>query len=113
MYTPQQRVLNDYRGPDFLAVVRLPPPPPVSNLSFFLSLPVCRWSSLLTGEDGGGGGGGGFVGGGGGVGGGAGGGGGGGGGGRGTKSYDREKAWPSIDHSILSGATVFHTVYSS
>ncbi len=24
------------------------------------------------------------------------------GGGRGTKSYDREKAWPSINHSILS-----------
>ncbi len=31
------------------------------------------------------------------------GGGGGGGGGRGTKSYDREKAWPSIIHTILSG----------
>jgi hypothetical protein len=30
-----------------------PPPPfpsPVSKLSFFLCLPVCRWSSLLMGE---------------------------------------------------------------
>jgi hypothetical protein len=30
-----------------------PPPPPhpsVSKLSLFFSLPVCRWSSLLTGE---------------------------------------------------------------
>jgi hypothetical protein len=26
-----------------------------------------------------------------------------GGGGRGAKLYDREKAWPSLDHSILSG----------
>ncbi len=26
----------------------------------------------------------------------------GGGGGRGAKSYDREKAWPSINHSVLS-----------
>jgi hypothetical protein len=24
-------------------------------------------------------------------------------GGRGAKSYDREKAWPSINHSIFSG----------
>ncbi len=32
-----------------------PPPPPshVSNLSPFISLSVCRWSSLLTGEGGG------------------------------------------------------------
>ncbi len=28
----------------------LPPPPPVNNLSLFLSLPVCRWWSLLTGK---------------------------------------------------------------
>ncbi len=32
------------------------PPPPVSKLSLFLSLPICRRSSLLTGEGGGGGG---------------------------------------------------------
>jgi hypothetical protein len=33
----------------------------------------------------------------------------GGGGGRGAKSYDREKVWPSIRHSILS---VFINVYA-
>jgi hypothetical protein len=55
-------------------------PPPVSNLSLFLSLPVCSRSSLLTRERGEG---------------------------RGTKSCDREKAWSSINHSILS---VFHYV---
>ncbi len=52
------------------------PPPhpstsPISKLSLLLSLSVCRRSSLLTK---------------------------GGGGGRGAKSYDREKAWPSIIH---------------
>jgi hypothetical protein len=31
------------------------PPSPVSKLSLFLSLPVCRRPSLLTGEEGGGG----------------------------------------------------------
>jgi hypothetical protein len=41
-------------------MIRLPPPNlstflprPVSKLSLFLSLPVCRWPTLLT-EDGGG-----------------------------------------------------------
>ncbi len=58
-----------------------PPPSPfsISWLSLFLSLPLCRRSSLLMGE-----------------------------GERGwaknqTKSYDREKPWPSIIHPILSG----------
>ncbi len=31
----------------------LPPTPPISKLSLFLSLPVCRRSSFLTGEGGG------------------------------------------------------------
>jgi hypothetical protein len=62
-----------------------PPPPtpspyPFSKLSLFLSLPICRRrSSLLTGE--------------------------GGGGERGAKSYDSEhseKAWSSINNSMLS-----------
>jgi hypothetical protein len=49
----------------------LPPPlPPVSKLSLFLSLPVCRQSSLLTEE---------------------------GGGGRGAESYDLKKAWATIN----------------
>jgi hypothetical protein len=45
-----------YKGPGFVAVVDwaphpLPsPPPPVNKLSLFISLPVCRQSSLLTGE---------------------------------------------------------------
>jgi hypothetical protein len=48
-----------YRGPGFLArrmIWVLPHPlplSPVSKLSLFLSLPVCRMSSLLTGEGGG------------------------------------------------------------
>jgi hypothetical protein len=45
---------------------------PVIKLSILLSLPVCRLSSLLTGE-------------------------GKGGGGRGAESYHREKAWASIN----------------
>jgi hypothetical protein len=49
----------------------------VSKFSLFLSLPVCRQSSLLTGE-------------------------GGGEGEQGAKSYDSEKACSSINHSILS-----------
>jgi hypothetical protein len=70
-----QRVLNDfYRGPGFLEMIRLLrlplPPSPVSKLSLFLSLPVCCRSSLLTGE----------------------------GGGRGAESYDRKKAWSSINN---------------
>jgi hypothetical protein len=53
-----------------------PPPFPVSKLSLLYSLPVCRPSSLLTKERGRGGG--------------------------GAKSYDSEKAWSSIIHSVLS-----------
>ncbi len=52
-------------------------PSPVSKMSLFLSLPVFRLSSLLTGEVWGGGGG-------------------------GAKSYNREKAWSSTNHSIPS-----------
>ncbi len=44
-------------------------------VSLFLSRPVCRRSSLLTGDGRKGG------------------------GGRGTKSYGREKAWPSVNQS--------------
>jgi hypothetical protein len=33
---------------------------------------------------------------------------GGGGGGRGAEFYDREKAWPSINHSMLSDVTINH-----
>jgi hypothetical protein len=78
-----------YRGPGFLAVVynSAPHPPlsPLSSPSLFLSLPVCRRSSLLTEW--------------------------GGRGGRGAKSYDLEKAWPSINHSILSGnISSFHRI---
>ncbi len=50
----------------------LPPSPSVSKLPIFLSLPVCR-RSRVGGE-----------------------------GGLGSNSYDREKAWPSVNHSILS-----------
>ncbi len=49
---------TNYRGPDLLAVIWFgssPPPSPVSKLSLFLSLPVCRRSSLLMGDGGGGG----------------------------------------------------------
>jgi hypothetical protein len=55
-----------YREPGFLAVVcrmirllahYLPPPLSRQQLVSFLSLPVCRLLSLLTGEGGGGGGG--------------------------------------------------------
>ncbi len=53
----------------------------VGKFSHFLSLPVCRRSSLLTGEGGGGG----------------------------AKSYDSEKAWSSIINSILSG--VWHSLW--
>ncbi len=53
------------------------PPSPVSILSLFLSLPECRRSSSLREE--------------------------GGRGGRGAESYDRKKAWSSINHSVLSG----------
>ncbi len=73
------------RWPGFLAVVWFGSSPspfspfPVSNLSLFLSLPVCHRSSLLTGNGGKGW-----------------------GLGRGAKSYDRNTAWPSINHAILS-----------
>jgi len=70
-----------YRGPGFypsynLAPSLSPTPFPVSKLSLFLNLPVCRPSSFLTGE--------------------------GGGGEAGDKSYDDEKACSSKNHSILS-----------
>jgi hypothetical protein len=54
-----------------------PPPSTVSKLSIFLSFPVRCFSVEFTDEKGGGG-------------------------GRGAKSYEREKAWPSINHSIFS-----------
>jgi hypothetical protein len=58
-----------FRGPGFLGrMIRHHAHP-------LISLPVCRLSSLLTGEDGGGG--------------------------RGDESCDRKKAWPSINRSIL------------
>ncbi len=69
-----------YRGSGFLAVGWFGSsnlhPPPVSKLYFFLSLPVCHWSSLRTGEGGGGRG--------------------------GAKSYDSVKAWSSMINSVLS-----------
>jgi hypothetical protein len=48
---PHQGVLNDLKK----AVLsrRLPPPSHIIKLSFFISLPVCRRSSLLTEERGG------------------------------------------------------------
>jgi hypothetical protein len=69
------------RGPGFLAVVCLAPPPPIPpspviKLSLFLSFPLCRRSSLLRGK-------GGWV---------------CGWGGREAKSYDSEKALSSINH---------------
>ncbi len=72
-----------YRRPGFLAIVCFgsshAPPSPISKLSLFLNPTVCRRSSTLSGE-----------------------------GGRregegGAKSYDGEKAWSSVTHSILSG----------
>jgi hypothetical protein len=71
-----------YRGPGFLEAVwfsSLPtlfPPSPVSKLSLFLGLFLCFASRAYWRE--------------------------GWGGERGAKSYDREKAWPSISYSILS-----------
>ncbi len=73
-----------YRGPGRMIRLLAYTPFPLSpgrKLPLFLSLHVCRRSILLTGE--------------------------GGGGGRWAKSYGREKARPSINHSILSGDTPF------
>jgi hypothetical protein len=59
----------------FLLLTQPLPQSPVSKLPlFFLNLPVRRQLSLLPGE----------------------------GGGRGAESYEHRKAWPSINHSILS-----------
>jgi hypothetical protein len=55
---------------------------PISKLSLLLSLPVCRRSGLLTGEGEGNGG--------------------------GAKSYDGEKGWPSVNHSLLSDGNYSH-----
>ncbi len=74
-----QRVLNDIQRTRLSCVcdpATRPSPPPHQQVVFLF---MCRQSSLLTGE--------------------------GERGGRGTKSYDPEKAWPSINHSILSGCT--------
>jgi hypothetical protein len=49
------------------------------SLPLFLSLPVLRRPNLLPGKEGGRG------------------------GGQGAESYDSEKSWPYINHSILSG----------
>jgi len=50
-----------YRGPGCFTVIwfrssptPFSPPPPISKLALFLSLPVCRLPSLLTGDGGGG-----------------------------------------------------------
>jgi hypothetical protein len=69
-----------YRGPSFLAFVIFgstptPSPSPVNIVSLFLSLPVCRLSSLLRGQ---------------------------GGNGEEPNHTNRKKVWPSINHSILS-----------
>ncbi len=78
-----QRVLNDYRGPGFFAVTclviwllphPLTSPPSVSSTGGRLR----KRDNLLPGEGVRGGG--------------------------GAKSYDGEKVWPSINHSILSAA---------
>jgi hypothetical protein len=76
------------KGTCFLDLTPRPPPyPRFRQQVLFLRLPVCRRSSALTGERGGGGGGG--------------------------NSCDREKAWSSINHSILSGTNITggHTLY--
>ncbi len=76
-----QRVLNDsIEDRAFLRSYDSAPrpPSPIGKLSLFLSVPVCRRSSLLTGEEVGR-----EV-------------------GRGAKSCDRKKAWPSVNHWILS-----------
>jgi hypothetical protein len=48
VYIRWQRILNVYRGPSYDLASPTPPPTSlVSNLSLFLSLPMCRLSSLL------------------------------------------------------------------
>jgi hypothetical protein len=67
-----------------------PPPPPFFNSSRFSPSsggPMCRRSSLLTG--------------------------GGGGCGEGAKSYDGEKAWPSVNLSMLSAPRVAVNIKSA
>jgi hypothetical protein len=54
---------------DFAPAPSPPPPPPINKLSLFLSLPVYRRSSLLTGE-----------------------------GGEGAKSYDADKAYSTLQY---------------
>jgi hypothetical protein len=50
-YIFDQIELNDLFSPLYnLAPPPPPPPSPVSKLSLFLSLPLCRQSSVLTGE---------------------------------------------------------------
>ncbi len=78
--TPHQRVLNDYRGPGFLArrmiwLLALPPLP-TKKLARRHTGGLRKRYYLLTGE--------------------------GEGGGRRAESYDRKKAWSSINHSLLS-----------
>ncbi len=63
-----------------------PPPLSVSKLSVFLNLPVCRQSSLLTGE--------GWR------------------GGRRVKSCEHEKALPSLNHSMSSTYELLIQVFS-
>ncbi len=84
--TSVRRVLKNYKGPAKLScglMIRLLIHPSHHQLvSLFLSLPMCRRSNLLTEEWGEGG--------------------------RrvvfGAKSFDREKTWPSINPTILSGS---------
>ncbi len=76
---PYLRTLSEviYRAPGFLAVVWFgssPTPSTVRKLSLFLSHPACGAGELTDERRGGGG----------------------------AKSSDRENAWPSINHSILS-----------
>ncbi len=73
-----QRGLNDFiEAQAFLRSYEpIPPPSPVSKLSLFLSLPLCRRPSLYWQERAG-------------V--------------EPDQSYDRKKAWASINRSILSG----------
>ncbi len=80
-FTAQTELLfirtREYCGRMIRLFARPSPPLPVSKLSLFLGRPLCRPSSLLTGERGW----------------------------RGwarSQSYDREKSWPSINYSIVT-----------